>query len=75
VDEGDIEKITETQAWEKYSLAGRIRSSGARYGMNIFMRGRLWDQDLGMSAATLVRGDDVFVEPSTPKAALLNLWL
>ena len=75
VDVSDIEKITEAQAWNKYSLAGRIRSSGARYGMNVFLRGKLWDQDLGGWPATLVRGEDVFVEEQTQKAAIFSLWL
>ncbi|HSL43267.1 MAG TPA: nitrilase-related carbon-nitrogen hydrolase [Anaerolineales bacterium] len=75
VDIDDIRNITEGQAWEKYSLAGRIRSSGASYGMNIFLRGKLWDQDLGGKPATLVRDHEVFVEKSTQQAAILNLWL
>jgi hypothetical protein len=75
VDPNDIEKITEAQAWKKYSLAGRIRSSGATYGMNVFLRGKLWDQDLGGWPATLVRGEEVFVEEQTQKAAILSLWL
>jgi len=75
VDMNDIGKITEGQAWEKYSLAGRIRSSGAKYGMNVFLRGKLWDQDLGGAPATLVRDEEVFVEEQTLKAAMLSLWL
>lgn len=75
VDVNDIQKITEAQAWNKYSLAGRIRSSGARRGMNVFLRGKLWDQDLGGWPATLVRDDDVFVEEQTQNAAILSLWL
>jgi hypothetical protein len=75
VDSSDVMRITEAQAWEKYSLAGRLRSSGAVYGMNIFMRGRLWDQDLGGRPATLVRELKVFVEEQTQSAAILNLWI
>jgi predicted amidohydrolase len=75
VDAGDVRKITEAQAWNKYSLAGRIRSSGAACGMNVFLRGKLWDQDLGGWPATLVRDDDVFVEEQTQQAAMLSLWL
>lgn len=75
VDGRDIKKITEAQAWEKYSLAGRIPSSGAKYGMNIFLRGQLWDQDLGGKPATLVKENEVFVEEPTQQAAILNLWL
>lgn len=74
VDVSDIKKITEGQAWQKYSLAGRIALSGARYGMNVFLRGKLWDQDLGGKPATLVREDEVFVEELTQQAAMINLW-
>ena len=75
VDRDDIRKITEGQAWNKYALAGRIRSSGARYGINVFLRGKLWDQDSGGWPATLIRDDEVFVEERTDKAAILNLWI
>jgi hypothetical protein len=75
VDVSDIKNITEGQAWQKYSLWGRIRTSGARYGMNVFLRGKFWDQDLGGQPATLVREDEVFIEELTQQAAMLNLWL
>ena len=75
VDTRDVMKITEGQAWNKYSLAGRIRSSGATRGMNIFLRGKLWDQDLGGWPATLVRDGDVLVEEQTQKSAILSLWI
>jgi hypothetical protein len=75
VDRSDIKKLTEAQAWQKYALAGRIKSSGAKFGMNIFLRGKLWDQDLAGGSAVLVRDDEVFIEPQTQQAALLNLWL
>ena len=75
VDTNDIRKLTEGQAWGKYSLAGRFQSSGAKSGMNIFLRGKLWDQDLGGKPATLLWENEVFVEELTQKAAMLNLWL
>jgi predicted amidohydrolase len=75
VDLKDIQKFTEGQAWGKYALAGRIRSSGAAYGINVFLRGRLWDRDAGGWPATLVREGEVFVEEQTRKAAILSLWL
>ena len=71
----DIKKITEAQAWNKYSLAGRIRAGGAAYGVRVFLRGKLWDLDLGGWSGTMVRDGEVFVEPPTQKAAMLNLWL
>ena len=75
VDLNDIKMITEGQAWKKYSLAGRIHSSGATYGINVFLRGKLWDQDSGGWPATVVRENDVFVEEQAHKAAILSLWL
>ena len=74
VDLKDIQNLTDGQAWNKYALAGRIRSSGATYGMNVFLRGKLWDQDSGGWPATLVKDDEVFVEEQTRKAAILSLW-
>jgi hypothetical protein len=75
VDLKDLQKLTEGQAWNKYALAGRIRSSGATFGINVFLRGRLWDKAAGGWPATLVREEEVFVEEQTQKAAILNLWL
>ncbi|HKY53755.1 MAG TPA: carbon-nitrogen hydrolase family protein [Anaerolineales bacterium] len=75
VDLKDLQRLTEGQAWNKYALAGRIRSSGATYGINVFLRGKLWDQDLGGWPATLVKDGEVFVEEQTRKAAILSLWL
>lgn len=75
VDLSDVKRITEGQAWKKYALAGRIHSSSARYGINVFLRGKLWDQDSGGWPATLVKNGEVFVEEQTQKAAILSLWL
>ena len=75
VNVNDVNRIKESEAWYKYSLAGRIRSSGAKQGINVFLRGRLWDQDFGGWPATVVAGDDVFVEEQTSQAAMFNLWL
>jgi hypothetical protein len=43
--------------------------------MNVFLRGKLWDEDLGGWCATLVRDGEVFVEEQSEQAALFNLWL
>ncbi|MFD2203422.1 carbon-nitrogen hydrolase family protein [Shivajiella indica] len=43
VDIHDIGNISEREAWEKYALPGRIAQSGASSGVNVFLRGRLWD--------------------------------
>ncbi len=48
----DIGKITEKQAWEKYAMPGKIKSTPAQVGMNVFLRGEFWD--LGTDGQPLV---------------------
>ncbi len=65
VDTQDINKITERQAWEKYAMAGRFKNFKFSAGVNVFMRGKLWDistDGLGYS----------FVEKSLYKDQMLN---
>lgn len=42
-DLNDIDKLTERQAWEKYALPGQIQKTRAQAGLNVFLRGNLWD--------------------------------
>ncbi|MBX2963125.1 MAG: carbon-nitrogen hydrolase [Cyclobacteriaceae bacterium] len=42
VDQLDIGKLTEKEAWIRYALPGRLASTSARIGANIFLRGELW---------------------------------
>lgn len=43
VDQTDVGQITEQAAWRKYSLAARIHATRARFAVNPFLSGRLWD--------------------------------
>ncbi len=43
VDSTDIGKITLRDAWARYTLPGRIKSAGVQYGLNVTLRGKLWD--------------------------------
>ncbi|MBX2957015.1 MAG: carbon-nitrogen hydrolase [Cyclobacteriaceae bacterium] len=43
VNDDDIGKLTEQEAWIKYALPGRLKSCGATIGANVFLRGQLWD--------------------------------
>ncbi|MCF6240633.1 MAG: carbon-nitrogen hydrolase family protein [Bacteroidales bacterium] len=65
VDLKAIDSITDRQAWEKYAMAGKFRNYNFRAGVNVFMRGKLWDittDGLGYS----------FVEKSLYKDQMLN---
>ncbi|MEQ1586705.1 MAG: nitrilase-related carbon-nitrogen hydrolase [Cyclobacteriaceae bacterium] len=43
VDSTDVKKLKERDAWVKYALPGRINKTQAAIGVNVFLRGELWD--------------------------------
>lgn len=63
-DLSDIGKITEQAAWEKYALPGQIGKSGARYGMNVFLRGDLWDLGTDGQPFVIAKGELVKTSPA-----------
>ncbi|EKR08792.1 MULTISPECIES: nitrilase-related carbon-nitrogen hydrolase [Leptospira] len=70
----DVHRISEGEAWLKYALAGRILKSGATHGMNVFLRGSLWD--LGSDGEIiLVHRLMVRTFPKIYGASIVNLWL
>lgn len=74
VDLCDVERLTEGEAWLKYAVAGRLRSAGASHGMNVFLRGRIWD--LGSDGHTLIlQGDELTEAEQIDGAAIVNCWL
>lgn len=74
VDERDVGNISEGEAWLKYALAGKLSLAGARTGMHIFFRGKVWD--LGSDGHTIVVNREGFEEgPGVDGAAITNLWL
>jgi hypothetical protein len=70
----DIGRLTEGEAWRKYALAGRLAQSGARHGLNVFLRGTLWDIVADSGTAVAVR-EGVVHQAGRAGGALLNLWL
>ncbi|AOP36087.1 carbon-nitrogen hydrolase [Leptospira tipperaryensis] len=74
IQKGDIGTIREGEAWLKYALAGRISKSGASFGMNVFLRGELWD--LGSDGETIFLSDShAKTQPRIHGASIVNLWL
>lgn len=75
VDQKDIGKITEREAWIKYAMCGRAVNAGIRTGVNTFLRGDLWN--LGTDGHTLVRTDSLHEarEPHPQTGSLINVWL
>lgn len=79
VDPKDVNRIKNSDAWRKYSLAGRINESGAAHGINVFLHGGLWSAlNMGGGVAVVVRykhNDEKWNrEIITPQATMNNLW-
>jgi hypothetical protein len=74
VDSTDRGRITLADAWQKYALPGRIRSSSASYGIVVPLRGKLWD--LGTDGSIIaMAGDSIFTARKSTGAAILNMYL
>ena len=74
VDQADLGQLTEGQAWLKYAMAGRAPKAGVQQGVNVFLRGDLWD--LGSDGATIALQDgQAKVGNIQAQAVLTNLWL
>ncbi len=70
----DVGSLTEAEAWLKYAMPGRAPAADIKYGLNVFLRGNLWD--LGSDGTT------IHVSPAgggrgeiVAGAVLTNLWL
>jgi hypothetical protein len=73
VDTTDIGKITLREAWLKYTLPGRLKGQ-SRYGMNVSLRGKLWD--MGSDGEIIaVSGDSVFCGQPLKGASMACLWI
>ncbi len=74
VSPGDIGKLTEGEAWRKYAMVARAPHYGMDYGVNVFLRGSLWDLGSDGTTLALQAGNTVFGDV-TEHAVLTNLWL
>ena len=71
---GDIGKLTEGQAWLKYSMGGKAAAANIRAGVNVFLRGHLWD--MGSDGSTITFRNGVVARvPERQGAVLTNEWL
>lgn len=66
--------LTGGEAWLRYALPGRMKESGARAGINVFLRGRVWD--LGTEGRMFVLDETTLhTGPRVDGAVIANLWL
>lgn len=74
VERGDIARITLHEAWLKYGMASRGPRAGLRHGMNVFLRGELWD--LGGDGIPITVHDGEVIETRYGDgAAVVNVWM
>jgi predicted amidohydrolase len=74
VEKLDIGTISEQNAWLKYSLSTRSQKTSIKQGMNVFLRGRLWE--MGSDGNTIVLKDkETKLSNSINGATIVCLWL
>lgn len=73
VDTSDIGDITEEMAWLKYSMSGRAQKAGIKNGINVFLRGNLWDMGSDGKTISLQNGG-LKVNDAIQKASITCLW-
>ena len=73
VSPGDIGNLTEGQAWQKYGLPGRAPAFGLQTGINVFLRGQLWDLGTNGYPIILSEGTADVIEIPADGAAIVNL--
>jgi len=70
----DIGTLTEGEAWKRYTLPGRIAESGARAGVLVQLRGRLWELGASGEPLTVLEGE-AQAFPTHDGPMLINVWL
>lgn len=74
VSKADIGNLTEKDAWLKYSMGGRASRSAISNGINVFLRGKLWD--LGDDGSVIyLKNNSTNYSKIIDGAALINVWL
>ena len=69
----DVKHITVEEAWRKYALPARMASSGAKAGVNVFLRGKLWDLTVE-GTALAVRDGDTESYPKRDGGGIIVVW-
>ena len=70
----DVKHLRVEEAWRKYALPARMASSGAKAGVNVFLRGKLWDLTVE-GTALAVREGDTESYPTRDGGGIINVWL
>jgi predicted amidohydrolase len=72
---GDVGNISEGEAWQKHALYKQAQAANINWGLNVFLKGKLWDMEGDGRALILENGALHVGESGKNSAALYNLWL
>lgn len=75
VDTTDYKKISEGDAWLKYSMNNRAVQANIRQGMNVFFTGSLWDMQPQGRVLILQNDSTTVLPPALGKGRIVCLWL
>ncbi len=75
VDTSDYKKITEGDAWLKYSMGKRASQANIHQGMNVFFTGSLWDMQPQGRVLLLQNDSTTVLPPAVGKGRIVCLWL
>lgn len=74
VDTADYKKITEADAWKKYSMGKRAVQSDIHEGLNVFFTGTMWDMKQE-GRVLILNNDSLTVLPAAKgKGRIVCLW-
>jgi predicted amidohydrolase len=73
VNVGDIDKLTEAEAWQKYALSARAPRAGVETALTIPLRGALWDL-VDDGQAHVVNGKAREAAPLDDAPMLVSVW-
>ncbi len=74
VEKNDVGKLSEEQAWLKYSMPAKAQTVGISNGLNVFLRGRLWDLGSDGTPILLKRGNTQLATKLSG-ATIICFWL
>ncbi|HMQ07386.1 MAG TPA: hypothetical protein PKC30_08805 [Saprospiraceae bacterium] len=68
--ESDVGYLTEEEAWDKYALEGRLLEPDTQKGMNIFMKGKIWNM-VGEGSSKLIAHHGISKTHPSSRSAIL----
>lgn len=75
VDTTDYRKISEADAWVKYSMGKRAVQANIHNGINVFFTGTMWDMNPEGRVLVLQNDSLTVLPPAIGKGRMLNLWI